>query len=890
MTAKPRLFLIDGTSYIYRAFFAVRRLSTSAGFPTNAIFGFCSMLLKLIKDNRPDCMVVVFDAKGPTFRHEMYDEYKANRPPMPDDLAPQTPYIKEIVDGFNIPMLEIAGYEADDVIGTIAKEGENKGMEVVIISGDKDMFQLITEHITVLDTMKDKRYGVNEVIDRFGVEPYRLVEIMGLAGDTSDNIPGIPGIGEKTAIELIKEFGTIENLLNNIDSIPGKRRKENLLEFGDQARLSKELATIDVNVPLTCNFDDFTLSEPDKERLRKTFKELEFTKLMKEISPQGVLSTENYNLILTEEEFGRLVEGLRGSCEFAIDLETTAKDPMLAELVGMSFSYKPHEAFYIPLSHRYLGAPKQLRMDYVLNVLRPILEDGKVKKIGQNIKYDYVVLRRYGIKLSGMECDTMVASYLLNPSKHNHNLEDIAREYLDHEMISYKDIAGKGKNALTFDQIDIEKASGYACEDSDVTFLLFRILVPRLEKNGFADLFYNIEMPLIEVLADMEMSGVKVNVSSLKRMSEEMKGKLGFLMEDIYDLAGEEFNVNSPQQLGNILFEKLKLPGARRTKTGYSTDVKILRKLAFEHKLPAKMLEYRSVTKLKSTYLDALPKMIHPETGRIHTSYNQTVTATGRLSSSDPNLQNIPVRTEEGRKIREAFVPEDGWSLISADYSQIELRLLAHISEDDMLVNSFNNDQDVHSETAAEIFQVVPSMVTSEMRRQAKVINFGVIYGMSPFGLAHELGIGMKMAQDYIDSYFQRHRGVKGYVERTLHQARKDGYVTTLLNRRRYLPEINGKNPSIRQFAERTAINAPIQGSAADLIKVAMINIFRRLLRSGLSAKMIMQVHDELVFEVPDDEVADVVEMVREEMEEVIKLLVPLKVDIGIGKNWGEIH
>ncbi|MBI4618685.1 MAG: DNA polymerase I [Desulfobacterales bacterium] len=890
MSSKPRLFLIDGSSYIYRAYFAVGHLSTSSGFPTNAVFGFCNMLLKVIKDHKPDHMAVVFDTKGPTFRHEIYDQYKANRPAMPDDLVPQIPCIKKVVDGFNIPVLEMTGFEADDIIGTVAKESEKKGVEVVIVTGDKDMLQLITENTTNLDTMKDRKYGVKEVMDRFGVEPSQLVEIMGLAGDTSDNIPGVPGIGEKTAIELIKEFGTIENLLNNVDKVTGNRRRENLLEFGDQARLSKELATIDVNVPLTYDFDDFSLSEPDMEKIKKIFKELEFTKFLKEFSSQGVLPTENYNVVITEEEFGRLIEGLKNSHEFALDLETTSKDPMLARLVGISFSYRPHEAFYIPLDHRYLGAPKQLRMDYVLLSLKPILEEERIKKIGQNVKYDYVVLRRYGIELSGINCDTMVASYLLNPSKHNHNLEDIAREYLDHQMVSYKDLAGKGKNALTFDQIDIEKASIYTCEDSDVTFLLSNLLVPRLEKEGFADLFYNIEMPLILVLADMEMNGVKVDADFLLRMSKEMEVKLTLLMEEIYSLAGEEFNINSTQQLGNILFEKLGLPGAKRTKTGYSTDVNTLSKLAFEHKLPAKILEYRSLTKLKSTYLDALPRLIHPETGRIHTSYNQTVTATGRLSSSDPNLQNIPIRTQEGRKIRQAFIPEEGWSLISADYSQIELRLLAHISEDDILVNSFNNDRDVHSETAAEIFGIIPSMVTSEMRRQAKAINFGVIYGMSSFGLAQELGISMKMAQDYIDNYFQRHEGVKRYIERILLHAKKDEYVTTLLNRRRYLPEINSKNHPTRQFAERTAINTPIQGSAADLIKVAMISISRRISRLGFSARMIMQVHDELVFEVPDDEAGSVADMVKEEMEGVMELLVPLKVDIGIGKSWGEAH
>ncbi|MFH2011400.1 MAG: DNA polymerase I [Pseudomonadota bacterium] len=890
MSSKPRLFLIDGSSYIYRAYFAIGHLSTSSGLPTNAIFGFCNMLLKVIKDHKPDHMAVIFDAKGPTFRHEMYDQYKANRPSMPDALQPQIPHIKKIVDGFNIPVLEMEGFEADDVIGTIAKESEKKGVEVVIVTGDKDMLQLITENTTTLDTMKDRKFGIKEVIDKFGVEPSQLIEIMGLAGDTSDNIPGVPGIGEKTAIGLIKEFGTIENLLNNVDKVPGKRRRENLLKFSDQARLSKDLATIDVKVPLPYNFDEFSLSRHDTVKLKEIFQELEFSKFLKEFSLEGRLPTDDYKVVITEEEFHSLIEGLKNSQEFALDLETTSKDSMLAQLVGISFSYVPHEAFYIPLTHRYLGAPKQLSMDYVLSSLKPILENRSIKKIGQNIKYDYVILKRYGIELLGINCDTMIASYLLNPSKHNHNLEDIAREYLDHEMIFYKDLAGKGKNALTFDQIDIIKASVYACEDSDVTFLLSNLLLPRLDKEGFADLFYSIEMPLILVLADMEMNGVKIDVDFLTKMSKEVDIKLNQLIKEIYNLAGEEFNINSTQQLGNILFEKLELPGAKRTKTGYCTDVNILNKLAYEFKLPEKILEYRSLTKLKSTYLDALPRLVHPETGRIHTSYNQTVTATGRLSSSDPNLQNIPIRTQDGRKIRQTFIPEKGWSLISADYSQIELRLLAHISEDKILIDSFNNDRDVHSETAAEIFGIIPSMVTSEMRRQAKVINFGVIYGMSSFGLSRELGISINMAQDYINNYFQRYQGVKRYIEGILLQAKKDGYVTTLLNRRRYLSEINSKNHLTRQFAERTAINTPIQGSAADLIKVAMINISRSISELRLSAKMIMQVHDELVFEVQDNDCAMMVDIVREKMEGVMELLVPLKVDIGIGKNWADAH
>jgi DNA polymerase-1 len=889
MVEKPRLFLIDGSSYVFRAFYAIGRLSTSKGFPTNAIFGFTSMLLKVLRDVKPEYVAVVLDAKGPTFREQIYSDYKANRPGMPEGLEPQIPYIKRIVEAYNIPVIEIEGYEADDVIGTIARQVAKQGVDVFIVTGDKDMLQLVDERIRTLDTMKDRSFGPTEVVQRYGVEPKEMTDLMGLTGDSIDNIPGVPGIGEKTAVALIKEFKTLENLLANREKVSRKKVFEALTRFGEQAKLSKLLATISTDVPLEYDLQDLALSEPDVERLREVFRELEFSKFLKDMTGE-TLSVEDYHTVTEEDQFSNLLGELRRCQGFSFDCEATSRDPMVAELVGFSFSFDPQRAFYVPVGHRYLGVPRQLDKNVVLSQLKPLFEDGRLRKYGHNLKYEYVLLKRNGIELRGIACDTMVASYLVNPTKHNHNLEEIAREYLDHRMISYKDVVGSGKKGVTFDQVDLNTAKNYSCEDSDVAFLVNPILLSRVEEEGLKDLFNRVEIPLIEVLAHMEMNGVKIDRSLLEEMSKEFGNKLASIEDRIYLLAGERFNVNSSQQLSKILFEKLRLPKVKRTKTGTSTDTEVLTKLAQHHDLPGELLAYRSFSKLKSTYIDALPRLINPRTGRLHTSYNQTVTATGRLSSSDPNLQNIPIRSEEGRRIRQAFIAAEGWLMLSADYSQIELRILAHLARDRQLCEAFQRDEDIHARTASNIFGVPIEEVTPEMRRQAKVINFGIIYGMSAFGLGKELNIDSAVAAAYIEGYFQKHRGVKEYIDSSLREAREKGYVTTLLGRKRYLPEINSPNQMARNATERTAINTPIQGTAADLIKVAMVHIHRRFKDLNLSTKMVMQVHDELVIECPDDELEQASQITRDAMEGAMECSVPLKVSIAYGRNWNEAH
>ena len=889
MPDRPRLLLIDGSSYIYRAFYAIGHLSNSAGLPTNAIYGFTQMILKVLKDQQPEYLAVVFDAKGPTFRSEAYKEYKANRPAMPEGLVPQIPYIKKIIESYRIPTLEMEGYEADDLIGTVAKRLEQEA-DVVIITGDKDILQLVSDRIQVYDPMKEKRFGVEEVRERFGLRPDQIVDMMGLAGDAIDNIPGVPGIGEKTATELIKSFGSVEYLLAHLDQVRQKKLKEKLESYREQARLSRHLATIRADIPIPFELKDFLLPSPDVRRLREIFRELEFNKLLRELQEEKRSGERDYRLITDWDAFHALLAGLKEARVFSIDLETTSLYPMWAELVGISFSYAPHQAFYIPLGHRHEESGRQLPLSRVLEELKPVLEDPEFRKVGQNIKYDRIVLGRHGIEVRGVLCDTMIASYLLNPTKHNHNLSEIAREYLDIRMTDYKEVVGTGAKAVTFDRIGFEKARDYSCEDADVTLQLSRLLLPRLDEDESRELFDRVELPLVEVLARMEMSGVKIDVDLLLDFSKEIEAQLQQKMDRIYALAGEEFNINSSQQLGKILFEKLGLPMGRRTKTGYSTDVDVLTRLSLQHDLPLEILTYRNLTKLKSTYIDALPKLVHPETGRVHTSYNQTVTATGRLSSSDPNLQNIPIRTEEGNRIRRAFIPEEGWEILSADYSQIELRILAHLSQDEMLLKAFREEEDIHSRTASEVFNVPIGQVTAEMRREAKVINFGILYGMSAYGLSQQLGVEPKVAQAYIDEYFKKYAKVKAYVESGLKEARERGYVTTLLNRRRYLPDLRSPASPVRQASERMAINSPIQGTAADIIKVAMIHIQDRIESSGLSTKMIMQVHDELVFEAPSEELLRVFPLVQKEMETVVTLSVPLRVSIHAGKNWADAH
>jgi len=892
MNKSKTLYLIDGSAYIYRAYHAVRGLTDSRGFPTNAVFGFTRMLLKLIQDRGPEYVAMFFDAKGPTFRHEIYKAYKANRPPMPEDLSVQIPHIKEVTQGFNITVIEMQGFEADDLIGTLGRKAEKAGFSVVMVTGDKDFVQLVTDKAVIWDPMKDTTIDLASVIETYGVEPAQMIDVMGLSGDSADNIPGVPGIGPKTALGLIKTFGNIQRLYEQVDTITKKKQHENLVSYKEQALLSRELVTINTSAPIPFEPQEFKFKDPDNEKLAELFKKFEFRQLQQAFPKHTDLSQKKYQTILKINMLEDLVVLLESAEIFAMDTETTSKDPMQAELVGMSFSIKPDEAFYIPLAHDYPEVPEQLEMKTVLNRLKPILENPDIKKIGQNIKYDWMVLRRYGIDLDGVIFDTMLASYLLNPSKRAHSLDQIALDYLDYKTISYKEVVGKGKKALSFAQVTLEKAAPYACEDADVTLQAYNVLASRLEELGLVELLAKVEMPLAPVLMEMETTGVCVDTQRLRLLSKSFEHQLEKLEDKIYSIAGQEFNIKSSQQLGKILFEDLKLPTQKKTKkkTGYSTDVSVLTTLADQHELPALILRHRTLAKLKSTYTDALLDLIHPETGRIHTSYNQTVTATGRLSSSNPNLQNIPIRTEEGVEIRRAFVPRPGWMLVSADYSQIELRILAHYADDKILIQAFKDDEDIHTRTATEVFQVFPSFITSDLRRQAKVINFGIVYGMSPYGLSKELEISRKMAKTYIDNYFARYKGVKQFMEQTVKEARKTQRTSTLLGRIRLLPDINSSNKNVREFAERTAINTPIQGTAADFIKLAMIKIDTKFKANGLKTAMLLSVHDEIVFEVPPDELTIVQNIVKETMEGIWSLKVPLKVNMVVGENWAEAH
>ncbi len=884
-----KTYLIDGSSYIYRAYYAIPHLSTKDGTPTNAVYGFVNMLLKIIREEKPDRLAVVFDAKGPTFRKDIYPEYKANRQAMPEDLVPQIPLIKEVVQGFNLPLLEKQGFEADDIIATLVERFSKEGEEITIVTGDKDLMQIVSEKVRLLDTMRNRISGPAEVAERFGGGPDKVVEVLALAGDSSDNVPGVPGIGEKTAKALIEEFGDLENLLANIDKVKGTKRRENLENFADQARLSHRLVTLDRDVPVDIEEENLNLKELDNETLQGLFKRFEFHTLLAGATSVGKNSAD-YQAILTEEDFSALLNTLKKAKAICLDTETTSLDPLQADLVGLSFATEEEKAWYIPVGHDYEGMPRQLNLKEVLQTLKPLLEDDNVAKIGQNLKYDAQVLRRAGIQLRGIAFDTMIASYLTDPASRSHALDRLALEYLGHKMISYSEVTADGKKKKNFAQVDIPSATEYAAEDADITLRLKNRLAPKLKESQVENLFTEVEMPLLPVLTAMEWTGIRIDSRLLENFSGEMGTQLENLAGEIHGLSGIEFNIGSPKQLGEVLFDKLKLPTGKKTKTGWSTDVEVLTRLAEEHEICSKILEYRSMSKLKSTYTDALPQLVNPETGRIHTSFNQTVTVTGRLSSSGPNLQNIPVRTAEGRRIREAFIPEPGSLLLSADYSQVELRILAHMAQEEALQTSFAQGEDIHRRTAGEVLGLDPAAVTKEQRRDAKAINFGIIYGMSAFGLARELKIGRKEAQDYIDRYFARYPKVRTFMEARLEEAKKNKCLYTLLGRRCPLPEIDSKNGIVRGNAERNAINYPIQGSAADIIKVAMIRIDRILSEKKLATRMVLQVHDELLFEVPESELGEVRALVQREMENAIKLDVPLRVDIGVGKNWSEAH
>jgi len=893
MSKHKTFYLVDGSSYIFRAFFGVRQLSTSKGFPTNALYGFINMLQKVIREEKPDYLVVAFDSPDKTFRHKIYPDYKANREAPPEELAKQFPYFEPLVQAYGLSSVRRPGFEADDIIGTLAKKGIQEGLEVVIVSGDKDMMQLISPNVYMLDTMKNKKFMDKEVVEKFGVQADKVVEVMGLMGDSSDHVPGVAGIGPKTAAELIQKFGSIESLYKRIDEVEKKKVKEKLERDREKAFMSRELVSIDTEMDLEFNSDLMKPGKIDSAKLKKMFEEFEFASFLEGM--QGAVTNSlkidrsGYKTILTEKSFNDLIKSLVKKKSFVFDVETTNKRPVWARMVGISFSFEEGNACYIPLVHRYLGSPDQLELKTVCEKLKPIFEDKRIKKCGHNIKYDLIVMANEGIALDGVDFDTMIASYLLNPSSRGHGLDALTMEYFGHKNLTYKEMVGAGNREIGFDEVEVNRATEYAAEDSDMTWRLKGKLQPQL-KDSTLKLYKEIELPLLEVLAEIELNGVYVDRKHLTELSSKIDKQLLRLEKDIYVLADEEFNINSPKQLSVILFEKLKLPVVKKTKTGYSTDVSVLELLAAEHKLPKQILFYRQLAKLKSTYVDALPGEIFKNTGRVHTSFNQTVAATGRLSSSNPNLQNIPIRSDMGKEIRKAFTAEGDNMLLSADYSQIELRLLAHLSKDRVLKDAFDKGEDIHARTAADIFGSSLDKVDENSRRMAKAVNFGIIYGLSAFGLSRQLNISRKDAKDFIDQYFLLYSKVRRFMDSTIAEARECGYTLTMFNRRRYLPDLKSDNRQTRESAERVAINSPIQGSAADLIKIAMIRLSRNLKKMKLNSKMILQVHDELVFECPVREKKEIESLVRKEMEEACTLSVPLVVDIGWGKNWNEAH
>jgi DNA polymerase-1 len=879
---KPLLALVDGSNYLYRAYYGIPALTNSKGFPTNAVYGFTTMLMKLLRDLNPDYVVVTFDLKGPTTRHGEFEDYKATRKPMPEDLIPQIPFIKDVIRAFSVCILEKQGIEADDLIGTLCVKATQKGWRTTIISGDKDLMQLVDDQVIMVDTMKDKTYDAKAVKEKFGVGPDKVVEILGLTGDASDNIPGVPGIGPKTALRLIDEYGSVEAVIGNAEKLHNVKLRESFRMYAEQARLSRRLALIRNDMEIDFNLEDAVRKEPDRETLARLFSEFEFSSLLQQVKTNAAKPVKDCPVVSDRAELERWVSRLQNqtgvACEFIWE-----KNPP-SQLVGISF-YAGSECFYIPLGHT--SAKAQLTEKEALLLLAPVFGNTAVKKIVYDLKTALVAKGDMDVHPGE---DMQLAAYLINPARHSYDLDEIVWEYLHERVPAPNDVAGGKGKTYPLALVPTDKMAAYAGQRAEAIDALLPALQARLKEADAVSLYADVELPLLYTLAAMEKKGVLVDAVLLKHMSDELGQLLSVSEEKIHRLAGEKFNINSPRQLQTILFEKLKLPKGKKTKEGYSTDVDVLADLARGHELPAEILAYRSLAKLKSTYVDALPALIHPQTGRIHTSYNQTVTATGRLSSSNPNLQNIPIRTMEGKRIRRAFIAAPGSVLISADYSQIELRVLAHLSGDESLIEAFASDEDIHSRTASDIFGVFPQMVSADMRRQAKVINFGILYGMSAFGLAKELGVPQKTAQVYIEGYFARYKKVRSYLDGILEGARRDGYVCTLLNRRRYLPELKSNIPSVRQFAERMAINAPIQGSAADLIKVAMINIDRLLSGKNLASRLIMQVHDELVVEAPETEKEEVMAIVKHQMEDVIKLKVPLKVEIAAGANWDEAH
>ena len=888
--SEKKLYLIDGNSLLYRSYYAIQRLATSQGFPTNAIFGFISTLRKLMDQEKPEYLGIVFDAPGPKLRHDIYKDYKAQRKPMPADLVKQIPKLKEVIAALRIPVIVHEKYEADDVLGSLARLAAAKHFQTVIVTTDKDLLQLVDGSTLVYNPAKEMTLDAAKVKEVFGVAPAQVVDVLSLWGDPSDNVPGVPGIGEKTAKSLIEEFGSLNNLLKSRDRIKNPRIKEKLEQNLDKLEMSRQLVTIEQAMDLEFDPKLFEVSEPDAAEAARLFQELEFTSLLSEYAKKPNKTDRVYSAIFSERELRGLAAKIKRAGMVSLDTETDNISPTRARLVGMSFSIEPGTAAYVPLRHDYLGAPEQLSVETAFGILRGVLEDPKVRKVGQNIKYDLIVLAREGLNLEGIDLDSMVLSYLLEPNWGKHNLDRQALVYLQAPAIPFNEIVGKGKNAVTMNRAAVDKVTPYACQDADYALELTRLLWPKIEAAKLDRLYRDLEQPLIEILADMETIGIKVDADALQRLSKELEAELARLEKKIYEAGGTEFNINSPQQLAQVLFHKLQLNMRKRTKAtkSFSTSMEVLEELAQVHPLPGLVLEYRQFSKLKSTYADALTELIDPGTGRIHTSYNQTVASTGRLSSSDPNLQNIPARGDWGKRFRRAFVPEKGRLFLGADYSQIELRVLAHMSEDPGLIETFVKDQDVHEETARRVFGPASGLFEDEQRRKAKIVNFSILYGTSAFSLAKELQTSNAEAQQFIDRYYEKYPKVKEFLDRMVDQAKAKGYSETMFGRKRQVPELRQSDKVTQQAGRRIALNMPIQGTAADIMKKAMIDVWREIRRQGLGARMILQVHDELVFEVPEKEKARVGRLVRDNMENACEFKVPLKVSLGWGPSWAD--
>lgn len=894
------LVLIDGSSFLFRAYHAVPPLSNSKGEPTNAIYGVSNMLRKLMADYPTDYFTVVFDAPGKTFRNELYADYKSHRPPMPDDLRVQIEPLHRLIRAMGLPLIMESGVEADDVLGALAQHAAQQGFNVIISTGDKDMAQLVTEQIILENTMSNTRLDIQGVFDKFGVKPEQIIDYLALMGDTSDNIPGVPKVGPKTAAKWLEQYHTLENLIANADKITGKIG-ENLRASLEQLPLAKQLTTIKCDLDLPYGISDLKRQPVVNHELKELLTQLGFMSWVKMLDniPEPVIQEEkpalvesSYETILTYSKFEEWLKRLESAELFAFDTETTSLDYSKAQIVGVSFAVTPGKAAYVPFVHNYPEAPQQLNREEILDKLRPLLENPAKAKLGQNLKYDAHILANHGITLRGIAHDTMLESYVLNSTLTKHNMDDLAKEYLGVTTITYQDITGKGVKQIPFQEVSLEQAGPYAAEDADITLQLHQTLIAKLNAQpSLLKLYSEIEIPLLTVLTRIESNGVLIDNAMLSQQSLELAGHIATLEQQAHDLAGHVFNLGSPKQIQSILYDQQKLPILKKTPKGQpSTEESVLQELALQYPLPKLILEHRSLSKLKSTYTDKLPQQVDDKTGRIHTSYHQAVAATGRLSSSDPNLQNIPIRSEEGRKIRQAFIAPPSYKIVAADYSQIELRIMAHLSADAGLLKAFSAGEDIHKATAAEVFGVALDQVTTDLRRSAKAINFGLIYGMSSFGLANQLGLTRGQAQSYIDLYFARYPGVKNYMDTIKEQAREQGYVETLFGRRLYLPEIKSKNAARRQYAERTAINAPMQGTAADIIKLAMISTDQWLREENPDAKIIMQVHDELVFEVAEDQLDACCKHIRNLMCSAAELNVPLLVDIGIGNNWDEAH